>query len=386
MRNNNIIVVLNTRMNGYKWAVLNMYSSCEYNYMSLFWEDMKEIRHWWSGPVCFAGDMNSIRSQEERNRGEADRRNADFLNNFIYDQELVDLPLLDRILLSVDLDLKFHESVQIALARVISDHKPIMWITKPNISCKPYYKFENSWILHKDFIKKVEEWWQVMNLQGGANFVFFKKLNNLKFFLMRWGREEFGGIKKETVELTEKTDSLDLLEEGASLNQEQFAEMTRCCLQLKNIEAMKSRKWFTRAKQNDFKFGDSNTGYFHSIANSRRKRNTIVKLEIDGQECFDQGRIKIGMKNFYADLFSEKNDVAFSLDNMNFTRINEAEKEGMEKEFTEDEVFDVIKKMGANKSSGTDGFSMEFCKSCWHIIGNEFMKMMEEFYRFESWD
>lgn len=56
---------------------------------------------------------------------------------------------------------------------------------------------------------------------------------------------------------------------------------------------IEARKWFARAKQNDFIFGGYNTSYFHWIANARRKINNVAKFEIDGEDCFDQGRIKI---------------------------------------------------------------------------------------------
>ncbi|XP_026410996.1 uncharacterized protein LOC113306253 [Papaver somniferum] len=58
----------------------------------------------------------------------------------------------------------------------------------------------------------------------------------------------------------------------------------------------------------------------------------------------------------------------------------------LEKEFTEEEVFDVIKHFEANKFPRPDGFSMEFYKSCWHIIKSDFMKVMGEFYCRGTWD
>ncbi|XP_026410891.1 uncharacterized protein LOC113306132 [Papaver somniferum] len=144
---------------------------------------------------------------------------------------------------------------------------------------------------------------------------------------------------------------------------------------------MEARKWHSRAKQNEFKWGDSNTSYFFRIANARKKRNTIVKLDVEGVECFDQNIIKMEMKNFYQKLYTEDNNVAFTLDKLEFPRIDEGEQMEMKKEFTEEEVYGVIKKSGANKSPRPDGFSMEFYKCCWSIIKEDFMKVMGEFYR-----
>lgn len=50
-----------------------------------FWEDMNEVRRWYNGPICIAGDMNAIKTNVERNRGVGDSRNMTLLNNYIMD-------------------------------------------------------------------------------------------------------------------------------------------------------------------------------------------------------------------------------------------------------------------------------------------------------------
>ncbi|XP_026416300.1 uncharacterized protein LOC113311710 [Papaver somniferum] len=87
------------------------------------------------------------------------------------------------------------------------------------------------------------------------------------------------------------------------------------------------------------------------------------------------------MRTYYTNLFAEQNDFSFTLDNLDFPCLND-----VEKEFSEEEVYAVIKHFGINKSSVPDGFSMEFYKNCWHIIKKDFMKLMEEFYRYGSLD
>ncbi|XP_026428327.1 uncharacterized protein LOC113324223 [Papaver somniferum] len=240
---------------------------------------------------------------------------------------------LDRFLLSVDFDILFPNAIQISLTRVISDHKPLMLVTKLGIKPKPYFIFENGWLVHKDFLKKVEEWWGVMEFQGQANFVFFKKLQNLKYFLKNWSREEFGGVKKEKLELTKKIELLDVMEETHKLTKEQFEDRTRCLLRLRSIKSMEARKWQARAKQNEFKWGDSNTSYFNRIASAKKKRNTIAKLDIDGVEL--------------------------------------EENLEMEKAFSVEEIFDVVKHFGANKAPGPDGVGNRL-KRVMHKLVSEF--------------
>ncbi|XP_026417133.1 uncharacterized protein LOC113312608 [Papaver somniferum] len=315
-----------------------------------------------------------VKSEEERNKGEGESRNNNFLNDYIMKNELVDMPFVggafiwydmtedpllcrpDRFLLSIDFDLLFPDSIQVSLTRVVSDHKPLMLVTKPSIKSKPYFKFENGCLLHKDFFKNVEKW------------------------------KEFGGLKKEKEELNKKINVLDQMEETHKLSDEQFEERLKSLLQLKKIKSIEARKWHARAKQNEFRWGDSNTSYFHRIANARKKINTIAKLEIDGMESFEQESIKAEMRSYYEGLFTENNEVSFSFDNLFFPSIAEGEKEELEREFSEAEVYDVVKHFGTNKYLGPDGFSMEFYKICLPIIKTDFMKLMAEFFRFGSWD
>lgn len=60
------------KSNGFKWAITNVYSPCDYNDKDSLWEDLEEVRHWWAVPICFAGDFNVVRSDDERNMGEAE--------------------------------------------------------------------------------------------------------------------------------------------------------------------------------------------------------------------------------------------------------------------------------------------------------------------------
>lgn len=86
------------------------------------------------------------------------------------------------------------------------------------------------------------------------------------------------------------------------------------------------------------------------------------------------------MRTFYANLFSEDKDVVFSLDNLQFPEIEE------EEEFTEDELYNALKHFGSNESPGSDGFSIEFYRVCWHIVNKDFMNMLEEFFEYDSSD
>lgn len=90
---NSISCLLIFRYMGFKFILTNTYSPCDYNERGVFWGDLAAIRQWSNEAWCFFGDLNAVRSDAERNRVGGDTRNMGFLNDFIMEQELIDLPL-----------------------------------------------------------------------------------------------------------------------------------------------------------------------------------------------------------------------------------------------------------------------------------------------------
>jgi hypothetical protein len=54
--------------------------------------------------------------------------------------------------------------------------------------------------------------------------------------------------------------------------------------------------------------------------------------------------------------------------------------EGLDRPFSEEEVFNVVKNFNGDKSPGPDGYSMAFYQACWSIVGSEVMDVCNEFY------
>jgi hypothetical protein len=52
----------------------------------------------------------------------------------------------------------------------------------------------------------------------------------------------------------------------------------------------------------------------------------------------------------------------------------------LEREFEEEEVFEVVKHMKGDKASGPNGFSIDFIKACWGVIKEDFMAVFREFH------
>ncbi|XP_026460621.1 uncharacterized protein LOC113361664 [Papaver somniferum] len=347
---NYISVLLRFRDTGFKFILTNAYSPCDYNEREEFWRDMAEIRLWSNEAWCLFGDLNAVRSDAERNRDGGDVRNMGFLNDFIMEQELVDLPLnggafmwsnkhkdpllcrLDRFMVCTTFDAKFSSATQTALVRTVSDH------------------------------------------------------NALLFELFPTSRNTFGNVGKEEDELTEKINVLNLAEETARLHSTQLEERVELLVKLNNVKLTRARMAFQRAKVNGFKEGDRNTKFSHKMANAKRRRNCITKLEVAGRDVFNQEMIKDELQQYYTNLFTATSSISPSFDNMSFKRIEAGKQTWLERPFDETEVWEAIKKCGVNKAPGPDGYNVEFYKACWDFIKTEIMAAINEFHGKEKLD
>jgi hypothetical protein len=64
----------------------------------------------------------------------------------------------------------------------------------------------------------------------------------------------------------------------------------------------------------------------------------------------------------------------------NIMSIDEGERVWMEREFEENEVWKVVRKMKGNKAPGPDGFSMAFFQTCWEVIKKDTIAVFKEFH------
>ena len=70
------------------------------------------------------------------------------------------------------------------------------------------------------------------------------------------------------------------------------------------------------------KEGDSNTRFFHRMANSNRRNNCIENLMIDGALSSNQDRIVAHIEHFYMNLRSEQQMLRPFPDILDFPRIS----------------------------------------------------------------
>ena len=129
------------------------------------------------------------------------------------------------------------------------------------------------------------------------------------------------------------------------------------------------------------KEGDNNTQFFHRLANSHRNANQIKRIEVDGIFYEDEPDVRSQLVLFYQGLFKEIEVGHSTMDGLDFACIKEGEWLSLEKEFTKEEVIQVLREMEGDKAPDPDGFIMAFFQKCWSVVEKDVMDVFDYFHQ-----
>lgn len=69
------------------------------------------------------------------------------------------------------------------------------------------------------------------------------------------------------------------------------------------------------------------------------------------------------------------------MDGLEFARIEEDERLVLERDFSKEEVVQVLQEMEGDKAPGPDGFTMAFFQKCWSVVEKDVMAFFDYFHR-----
>ena len=132
--------------------------------------------------------------------------------------------------------------------------------------------------------------------------------------------------------------------------------------------------------------GEKPTKYFFNLEKRNYNRKTINELrKQDGIEIQEQKEILKVIQEFYEDLYSseiattqEQFDLPTS--NLIFPKLWNENKEEMEGPLTLDECKNVLETFQENKSPGEDGFTVEFYKCFFDLVGSYLLESLNAGY------
>ncbi|XP_024010162.1 uncharacterized protein LOC112085231 [Eutrema salsugineum] len=324
---------------------------CSFVYGSNFLEERKNLWRnlrdlatspiYWRMKWMIMGDFNEILSREEHSGADSGSIIASGMEDFqaaVRDCDLSDM----------------------------GSHGPLLtWCNKRSegLICKKLDRLlavVQTTCVFKDALRKYWDSTNPLFHSTSATFRFSKKLKMLKPIARAVSRDLLSDISRRRHQ-QEESKAFDRWERNVSLEERFLAQ---------------------KAKLHWLKVGDRNNKIFHRAIKCRVARNGVRELAQDGVLITERNEIKEAAVNHFQGFLN------FAPDDISETNVHDIQEllgfqcseENLLKEVTAEEVKGVLFAMASNKSPGPDGYTVEFFKESWEIIGGDFVVGMQSFF------
>jgi hypothetical protein len=272
------------------------------------------------------------------------------------------------------------------LPRLLSDHFPLILECGDLSRGRRPFRFENMWLKAERFKERVQSWWESYIFHGTPSYILACKLKALKIDLKKWNEADIGKVGVKMNHLMSDLNALDALAKLRQLTGEEVEKKALIVADLERTNLLEEISWRQKSRALWLQEGDKNTKFFHRLANSNRRYNSISSLSINGVLSSDSDAISDCITNFYTHLFEEEECERPLLDGLDFSMISAEDALWLERPFGEEEVAGVVAGFNGDKALGPDGFSMGFFQSCWDILHLDVMAVLHYFHGLSSFE
>ena len=116
--------------------------------------------------------------------------------------------------------------------------------------------------------------------------------------LKKWNEEVLGNIDSNKSKLLNDLREFDAIEESRALGSEEISKKGEVSRELEACLLMEEVSWRQKSRILWLKKGDKCTKYFHSMANSHRRYNSIDSLMIEGNYLIIRRRLVSTLSSF----------------------------------------------------------------------------------------
>ena len=186
----------------------------------------------------------------------------------------------------------------------------------------------------------------------------------------------FGRVEIKNKEALSRVSFWDDLEER-ELDLKEVEERARAREEFKNWAVLEEIYWRQKSRELWLK-GDKNTGFFHRMANSHRRRNFLLNICIKRLE--KEVEIKEGLIKAFQNLLSSSRGWCPPLLGLNYNEIGSEATAKLEEGFIEEEIWTTIQGLKGDKAFELDGFPLAFWSFSWEFVKEEVLGFLKEFY------
>ena len=116
---------------------------------------------------------------------------------------------------------------------------------------------------------------------------------------------------------------LDMREGMQVLTMAEKARKIEIKVEIESLASLEEISWRQKSRALFLKEGDNDTRFFHRLANSHRRANTMRGVEVDGIMYEAESEIQDQVVGFYKSLYQEPEDWRPTVDGLDFASLDE---------------------------------------------------------------
>ncbi|GJY86913.1 RNA-directed DNA polymerase, eukaryota [Tanacetum coccineum] len=246
----------------------------------------------------------------------------------------------------------------LCLDRHLSDHRSIiMFESKLDYDPVPFRMF-HSWFKMDRFDKFVEVTWNSMQVTGPNALIYMKK----------------------KLQLLNRLLELDQVIDRGGGDDEVLKNRASLLNDLNDITSKEALDLSQKAKIRWSIEGDENSKFYHGVLNSKRSQLAIRGILREGDWIEEPSKVKSEFLNHFTNQFLKPSSPHIHVDFQFPNCLNLEQSEELERLISTEEVKNAVWDCGLNKSSGPDGFTFDFFRKYWNIIGQDIVAAVSQFF------
>ncbi|GJS81491.1 hypothetical protein Tco_0748032 [Tanacetum coccineum] len=209
---------------------------------------------------------------------------------------------------------------------------------------------------------------------------FKKKLQLLKKEIRTWIMDFKRHQMGLSVDLKSKLCDIDKTLDQGGVSEEILLSRMEVLKQLHDVQSSSSRDIMQKAKIRWAIEGDENSKYFHAIINKKRANLSVKGIMVDGDWIVDPDLVKQEFRNHFADRFQDPGPRRGCINFPFPKRLSNDQVSELEAPISNDDIRTAVWGCGVDKSPGPDGFTFEFFRKFWTVIGPDFCIAVKWFF------
>jgi len=207
-----------------------------------------------------------------------------------------------------------------------------------------------------------------------------EKFKLIKTALKVWHRSHSQNLPAKITSLKDRQDDLDGKGEIDDLSADECDELWEVSATIHSLSQLSTSICWQQSRNQWLREGDANTKYFHSILSTRRRRNAISSVLVDGVRIEGLHPVRNAIFTHFAHHFKSQDEVRLSVSNLRFRTLSVVEGGSLTKPFSLNEVKEIIWDYNSFKSPGPDGVNFDFIKDFWLDLKDDVMRFVSEFH------